>query len=350
MLERSLWMPRWGFCRYIWSHISYWEVHGGSIYFITSNSIFSKCSFGGCKFWGGMVWGCKMLREGSRKLAIGFPEGMVYIHDILYNISSSGFSFKKSTLRSVTIILVISYNMSHIWIHRFHMRSLFRLLENLLKSRKRFVLRSSLWRLVPFQWLNLEKWNPTFWTPNLKVNFLLCYSVFLYLGKGKLRSIWAEIIEGSHIKCQYICLIFPGLWHILFEVVAALYSAEGSIKRQWLIDAVEISCVSSFPSTVVVPYWLFQLIYSNLQAYHGKIQKLNSTTIVGLGYKGLHFLYFEKNQYINSDILIKKIILVCWIFLLKLLSLSWWGRLLFVNNIHEKLHLLYQLEFHGQNY
>ena len=51
-----------------------------------------------------------------------------------------------------------------------------------------------------------------------------------------------------------IGLIFAGLWDILFEVVAALYRAEGSIKKQWLIDAVEISCVFSFPSTVVVPY------------------------------------------------------------------------------------------------
>lgn len=34
------------------------------------------------------------------------------------------------------------------------------------------------------------------------------------------------------------------------EVVAALHQAEGGIKRQWLIDAVEISCVSSYPSNV----------------------------------------------------------------------------------------------------
>lgn len=38
---------------------------------------------------------------------------------------------------------------------------------------------------------------------------------------------------------------------MLVEVVAALqYAAEGSVKRQWLVDAVEISCVSSYPSTV----------------------------------------------------------------------------------------------------
>lgn len=31
-------------------------------------------------------------------------------------------------------------------------------------------------------------------------------------------------------------------------MVAALQYADGSVKRQWLVDAVEISCVSSYPS------------------------------------------------------------------------------------------------------
>ncbi|GLU02102.1 hypothetical protein SLE2022_193690 [Rubroshorea leprosula] len=41
-----------------------------------------------------------------------------------------------------------------------------------------------------------------------------------------------------------------GIWDVLIETVAAL-QAEGSVKRQWLIDAVEISCVSSYPSTAL---------------------------------------------------------------------------------------------------
>lgn len=45
-------------------------------------------------------------------------------------------------------------------------------------------------------------------------------------------------------------LVFTGLWDVLSEVVAALHPAETTVKRQWLIDALEISCVSSFPSTV----------------------------------------------------------------------------------------------------
>lgn len=37
---------------------------------------------------------------------------------------------------------------------------------------------------------------------------------------------------------------------MLLEVVATLQHVEGSVKRQWLVDAIEISCVSSYPSTV----------------------------------------------------------------------------------------------------
>jgi len=51
-----------------------------------------------------------------------------------------------------------------------------------------------------------------------------------------------------------IGLFFAGLWDILFEVVAALYRAEGCIKKQWqwLIDVVEISCVS-----ILIGYCVF---------------------------------------------------------------------------------------------
>ncbi|CAB4305647.1 unnamed protein product [Prunus armeniaca] len=41
-----------------------------------------------------------------------------------------------------------------------------------------------------------------------------------------------------------------GMWDALVDVVAALQHADGSVKRQWLVDAVEISCVSSHPSTL----------------------------------------------------------------------------------------------------
>ncbi|XP_059670118.1 protein RST1 [Cornus florida] len=42
-----------------------------------------------------------------------------------------------------------------------------------------------------------------------------------------------------------------GIWDVLVEVVAALQHAEGSVKRQWLLDAVEISCVTKYPSTTL---------------------------------------------------------------------------------------------------
>lgn len=37
---------------------------------------------------------------------------------------------------------------------------------------------------------------------------------------------------------------------MLVEVVAALQHADGSVKRQWVVNAAEISCISSYPSTV----------------------------------------------------------------------------------------------------
>ncbi|KAG2383824.1 Protein RST1 Protein RESURRECTION 1 [Vigna angularis] len=60
-----------------------------------------------------------------------------------------------------------------------------------------------------------------------------------------------SVTELGKMKSYILNSQSQGLWHILFEVVAALYCAEESIKKQWLIDAVEISCVSSFPSTAL---------------------------------------------------------------------------------------------------
>lgn len=37
---------------------------------------------------------------------------------------------------------------------------------------------------------------------------------------------------------------------MLVEVVSALQHADEIVKRQWLVDIVEISCVSRYPSTV----------------------------------------------------------------------------------------------------
>ncbi|XP_061373555.1 protein RST1 isoform X2 [Gastrolobium bilobum] len=69
------------------------------------------------------------------------------------------------------------------------------------------------------------------------------------LAKIKLVKIGSlPLIELGKMKSYILNSKSPGLWDVFFEVVAALHHAEGSVKRQWLIDALEISCVSSFPS------------------------------------------------------------------------------------------------------
>lgn len=41
-------------------------------------------------------------------------------------------------------------------------------------------------------------------------------------------------------------------WNVLVEVAAAVYSADNGIKKQWLLDALDIGCVTAHPSTVNV--------------------------------------------------------------------------------------------------
>lgn len=67
---------------------------------------------------------------------------------------------------------------------------------------------------------------------------------------GQLLSSIAAICELDTIKGHEIISSLLDMWDVHIEIVAALHHAEGAIKRQWLIDAVEISCVSSYPSNV----------------------------------------------------------------------------------------------------
>lgn len=46
-----------------------------------------------------------------------------------------------------------------------------------------------------------------------------------------------------------------GVWSMLVEVSAALSVADDRVKRQWLLDALEISCVSEYPSTVSILFF-----------------------------------------------------------------------------------------------
>ncbi|KAL8153890.1 hypothetical protein V2J09_011650 [Rumex salicifolius] len=42
-----------------------------------------------------------------------------------------------------------------------------------------------------------------------------------------------------------------GLWDAFVDVVSALQRAEGSVKRQWLLDVLEISCITNHPTTAL---------------------------------------------------------------------------------------------------
>ncbi|KFK33679.1 hypothetical protein AALP_AA5G045700 [Arabis alpina] len=53
-------------------------------------------------------------------------------------------------------------------------------------------------------------------------------------------------MKSTILNCEQ-----SGIWDAHIEIVAALHHAEGGIKRQWLLDAVEISCVSSYPSNAI---------------------------------------------------------------------------------------------------
>ncbi|XP_021298973.1 protein RST1 isoform X2 [Herrania umbratica] len=70
--------------------------------------------------------------------------------------------------------------------------------------------------------------------------------------KAKLARIGSiSLTELGKLKSYLLNSESLGTWGVLLEVVATLQLAEGSVKRQWLVDAVEISCVSSYPSTVL---------------------------------------------------------------------------------------------------
>ncbi|XP_022750555.1 protein RST1 isoform X7 [Durio zibethinus] len=70
--------------------------------------------------------------------------------------------------------------------------------------------------------------------------------------KAKLVRIGSiPLIELGKIKSYLLNSESLGTWGVLLEVVATLQHSEGNVKRQWLVDAVEISCVSSYPTTAL---------------------------------------------------------------------------------------------------
>ncbi|GAV70241.1 DUF3730 domain-containing protein [Cephalotus follicularis] len=70
--------------------------------------------------------------------------------------------------------------------------------------------------------------------------------------KAKLVRIGSiSLTELGKLKAYILNCKSNGIWDVLVEVVAALQHADLIVKRQWLLDAVEISCVSSYPSTAL---------------------------------------------------------------------------------------------------
>lgn len=59
------------------------------------------------------------------------------------------------------------------------------------------------------------------------------------------------LTELSKLKSYALNTRSDGVWDVLVEVVMALQHAEGSVKSQWLVDAAEISCVTSYPTTAI---------------------------------------------------------------------------------------------------
>ncbi|XP_031286525.1 protein RST1-like isoform X1 [Pistacia vera] len=70
--------------------------------------------------------------------------------------------------------------------------------------------------------------------------------------KAKLVRIGSfSLTELGKLKAYILNFEPLGIWDVLIEVVAALQHADESVKRQWLVDIVEISCVSRYPSTAL---------------------------------------------------------------------------------------------------
>ncbi|KAG2586760.1 hypothetical protein PVAP13_5NG075481 [Panicum virgatum] len=61
-----------------------------------------------------------------------------------------------------------------------------------------------------------------------------------------------SVHDLGNIKMMILCAKADGVWwSVLVEIAAAINSDENGIKRQWLLDALEIGCVTAHPSTVL---------------------------------------------------------------------------------------------------
>ncbi|KAJ4973244.1 hypothetical protein NE237_006418 [Protea cynaroides] len=59
------------------------------------------------------------------------------------------------------------------------------------------------------------------------------------------------LTEIGKLKASILNTESDGIWNVLVEVAAALQCVDVGIKRQWLIDVAEISCITKYPSTAL---------------------------------------------------------------------------------------------------
>ncbi|GAB2284260.1 hypothetical protein Dimus_018726 [Dionaea muscipula] len=57
--------------------------------------------------------------------------------------------------------------------------------------------------------------------------------------------------ELAKLKAYILDTQPQGVWDVLVEFASAVQSAEESVKRQWLVDVLQISCVTKYPSTAL---------------------------------------------------------------------------------------------------
>ncbi|KAL3346907.1 hypothetical protein AABB24_025381 [Solanum stoloniferum] len=122
----------------------------------------------------------------------------------------------------------------------------------------------------PCQGKNFEEWSEAFrclekaqqgWLLDLlkvsEVNFTVTNSLSFETMK-KIQAI-AKLVQSGSLPLTVLgklkaCLLdcrSQDIWDALTEVSITVQHAEGNAKRQWLIEALEISCITRFPSTAL---------------------------------------------------------------------------------------------------
>ncbi|XP_021714908.1 protein RST1-like isoform X2 [Chenopodium quinoa] len=59
------------------------------------------------------------------------------------------------------------------------------------------------------------------------------------------------LTELAKLKSYMLNAPSQGMWKLFVEITAVIQAAEGSIKRQWVISVLEISCITKYPSTAL---------------------------------------------------------------------------------------------------